>query len=64
MIGPSFSVMSFNIRYGTAADGENRWEMRKPRTLGYLANARPTLLGLQEALDFQLDEIRDALSGY
>ena len=22
-------VMSFNIRYGTADDGENRWERRK-----------------------------------
>ncbi|RYG40267.1 endonuclease/exonuclease/phosphatase family protein [bacterium] len=64
MIGPSLSVMSFNIRYGTASDGENRWEVRKPRTLSYLAKARPAVIGLQEVLDFQLDDIREALPGY
>jgi hypothetical protein len=28
--GEPISVMSFNIRYGTARDGDNHWEIRCP----------------------------------
>ncbi|HEV3486111.1 MAG TPA: hypothetical protein VG106_11935, partial [Vicinamibacterales bacterium] len=27
--GQPLTVMTFNIRYGTAADGEDRWEKRR-----------------------------------
>lgn len=64
MSAPALSVMSFNIRYGTANDGENRWEVRKPRTLQALRAMKPDVIGLQEVLDFQLDELREALPGY
>ena len=56
-------VMSFNVRYGTAPDGPNRWEVRRPRALGMLKKRRPELLGLQEALSFQVEEIAKA-GGY
>lgn len=51
-------VMSYNIRYGTANDGEDRWEVRRPRTIALLKRESPDLIGLQEALDFQIDQIR------
>ncbi|CAN5606443.1 endonuclease/exonuclease/phosphatase family protein [soil metagenome] len=61
---PTLSVMSFNIRLGTADDGENRWEVRKPRTLGALKAMQPDVLGLQEAHDFQVEAFLQAMPDY
>ncbi len=58
------SVMSFNIRYGTAADGDDHWKFRKPKTISALQKRKPELIGLQETLDFQIDEILQGLQGY
>jgi endonuclease/exonuclease/phosphatase family metal-dependent hydrolase len=55
-------VMSFNIRFGTAEDGDDHWKFRKPRTLEALQRRLPGLIGLQEALDFQVEEVCQALS--
>jgi endonuclease/exonuclease/phosphatase family metal-dependent hydrolase len=57
--GPPLHVMTFNIRYGTASDGENAWSQRRERLFGVIAAERPDVLGLQEALRFQLDELHD-----
>jgi len=54
-------VMSFNIRYGTAEDGDNSWDFRKKFLVQLIRDESPQLIGLQEALRFQLDEIRSAL---
>jgi endonuclease/exonuclease/phosphatase family metal-dependent hydrolase len=61
---PDLTVMSFNIRYGTAQDGHNAWEHRRDALLATLAAEQPDILGLQEALRFQLDEIGAAFPGY
>lgn len=53
-------AMSFNIRYGTAPDGDNSWPHRKSLVLNVIREYQPHLLGLQEALREQLDEIADA----
>jgi endonuclease/exonuclease/phosphatase family metal-dependent hydrolase len=58
------TVMSFNIRYGTANDGANRWESRRALLFDVVRDAGADLVGLQEALDFQIDEILDAVPGY
>jgi endonuclease/exonuclease/phosphatase family metal-dependent hydrolase len=58
------TVMTFNIRYGTAKDGENEWSARRDMLFEVIRDTRPDLLGLQEALDFQIDEILAAVSGY
>lgn len=50
-------AMSFNIRYGTANDGDNAWPLRRDLVLRVIRDFEPTVLGLQEALRFQLDEI-------
>ena len=54
---PDLAVTTFNIRYGTAADGENRWELRRPLFLDVLRAQHADVVGFQEALRFQLDEI-------
>jgi endonuclease/exonuclease/phosphatase family metal-dependent hydrolase len=63
--GPQpLAVMTFNIRYGTANDGENRWTNRRDMLFALLRTENPDLIGLQEALRFQIDEILAAVPGY
>lgn len=57
-------VMSFNIRYGTAKDGENHWDKRKELLADTITAFRPDLLGTQETLGFQRDFLVEKLSGY
>lgn len=57
-------VMSFNIRYGTANDGENHWEKRKDFLIETIKAFNPDLLGTQETLGFQRDFLAEKLSGY
>jgi len=57
-------VMSFNIRYGTANDGENAWPLRRDLVFEVIRHHDPDLLGLQEALGFQLDELAEAFGEY
>ena len=58
------AVMSFNIRYGTAKDGENEWTRRRTMLFDLVREQDADLVGLQEALDFQVDEITAAVPGY
>jgi endonuclease/exonuclease/phosphatase family metal-dependent hydrolase len=46
-------VMSFNLRFGTAPDGENHWDKRKEFVSETVAQFAPDLLGTQETLAFQ-----------
>lgn len=48
-------VMSFNVRYGTAADGLDAWPLRSSALAARIREAAPDLLGVQEALDFQVE---------
>jgi endonuclease/exonuclease/phosphatase family metal-dependent hydrolase len=56
--GLELRVMTFNIRYGTANDGENHWKNRKEMVFDVIRNHPSDVVGLQEALRFQMDEIR------
>ena len=58
------TVMSFNIRYGTANDGPDRWELRRGQLIDLLKAQNPDVIGVQEALHFQIDEILAALPDY
>jgi len=60
----SFRVMSFNIRYGSADDKENAWTLRRELVFNIISEYQPQLVGVQEALDFQLDEIIEKLPEY
>ena len=53
----NLSIMSFNIRFGTAQDGNNSWHIRRPLVTRTLLQHSCDVFGIQEALKFQLDEI-------
>ena len=57
-------VMTFNIRYGTADDGENAWSLRKHTVIEMIRRHDPDLLGVQEALAFQVDYLAEQLKGW
>lgn len=60
----ALKVMSFNVRYGTASDGENHWEKRKQFLAETVRAFGPDLLGTQETLGFQKDFLVEQLAGY
>ncbi|MCL4867081.1 MAG: endonuclease/exonuclease/phosphatase family protein [Gemmatimonadales bacterium] len=57
----SVTVLSYNVRYGTAQDGAHVWPNRRALVIDLLRDHAPQLIGIQEALRFQLDEIGAAL---
>ncbi|HEX9615552.1 MAG TPA: endonuclease/exonuclease/phosphatase family protein, partial [Bacteroidota bacterium] len=57
-------VMTFNIRYGTAPDGDNSWIRRRGLTAAVIREHSPDVIGLQEALRFQIDELREEFPEY
>jgi endonuclease/exonuclease/phosphatase family metal-dependent hydrolase len=61
---PAVRVMSFNIRFGTAADGENHWDRRKDFLVETIKAFDPDILGTQETLKFQRDHLAQQLAGY
>ena len=63
-VADSLKVMSFNIRYGTARDGDNAWQLRRGAVVEVIDAFGADVLGVQEALRFQLDELVAALPRY
>jgi endonuclease/exonuclease/phosphatase family metal-dependent hydrolase len=57
-------VLTFNIRYGSAKDGRDRWELRAEKVQATIAAHAPDLLGLQEALPFQAAFVADGLPAH
>lgn len=55
------TVMSFNIRFGTANDGDNSWENRKEIVIDMIREQDPAVIGTQECLDFQADYLVEQL---
>jgi endonuclease/exonuclease/phosphatase family metal-dependent hydrolase len=62
--GLALRVMTFNIRYGSATDGQNHWKNRHEMVFDVIRKQKSDVIGLQEALRFQIDEIRRALPMY
>ena len=63
-VAQPLNVMTFNIRYGTANDGENRWTNRRSFLFDVIRDANADVIGLQEALDAQLQEIVAAVPAF
>ena len=57
-------VMSFNVRYGTAKDGDHVWDNRKDAACAMILDQHPAVFGVQEALDFQLAYFEEHCPGY
>lgn len=60
----AIAAVTFNIRCGNAEDGSNHWDNRREIVFDLLADHAADIIGLQEALDFQIDQIRRALPQY
>lgn len=60
----SLTVMSFNIRYGTAKDGDNSWPNRDHLVMRVFRDRDAQIIGVQEALAFQIDEITTEFPHY
>jgi len=57
-------IGTWNVRWDDPNDGAHRWERRVSRFLDRLRVWEPDVLGLQEPLRPQLDQIRQALPAY
>ncbi|MBR5043110.1 MAG: endonuclease/exonuclease/phosphatase family protein [Bacteroidales bacterium] len=57
-------VMSFNIRYSSAKDGENAWDIRKEATPAMIREIKPAVFGLQEAMEDQVQYILEQCPEY
>jgi endonuclease/exonuclease/phosphatase family metal-dependent hydrolase len=58
------TVMTFNIRMDTPADGPNQWKARVPVVSSYLDSVAPDIAGMQEVLHNQLTDLQNMLPGY
>ena len=58
------TVMSFNIRLNTASDSLNAWSYRKDKVSSQVLYHAPQVLGVQEALPDQMDDLRASLKQY
>lgn len=63
-LATEFRVMSFNLRYGTARDGDNHWKHRRNLVVQAIESFRPDLLGTQETLGFQAQYLSENLPEY
>lgn len=57
-------IMSFNVRYGSANDGQNSWIFRKEMVVEIIKDNNPDIIGLQEDNMFQVDYLLNALPEY
>lgn len=58
------TVMSFNIRYGGANDGENSWPNRRELVLQTIEKQQPAIFGVQECTWDQGVVLREAFADY
>ena len=58
------TVMTYNIRYDSRNDGQNRWENRRELLVNQVLFHQPDILGTQEVLDNQLRYLNRALEDY
>lgn len=61
---PPLVVMSFNVRYGTANDGLDAWPLRCEAVAQCIQETAPDILGVQEALEFQIAFLEQRLPGH
>ncbi len=60
----TLKVISYNIRVGSAPDGDHKWDIRKPASPAMIADQQPDIFGLQEALKMQLDYLEETCPDY
>ena len=61
---PPLLAMTYNIHLDSSAEGANSWAKRKHFLIGQIVTMRPHILGLQEVLSNQQDDLKAALAEY
>lgn len=57
-------AMTFNIRYDTVQDGPNAWPYRRELVYQVVRDASPHIVGFQEVLPRQREDLENNLEGY
>ena len=60
----TFTVISFNLRFGLSDDGPNNWRFRQEGVAELLLSYKADFFGLQEANDFQVEFVDSILAEY
>ena len=60
----TLGVMTFNMRYDNPEDGANNWRFRRERIAGVIKAQEVDVLGTQELLSNQFDDLSGLLTGY
>ena len=60
----SLSVMTFNMRYDNPEDGADNWRFRRERIAGVIKAQEIDVLGTQELLSNQFNDLSGLLTGY
>ena len=57
-------VMTYNIRFDNPADGVNAWPNRKELVASVIRFHKADIIGVQEALEHQIQDLMELLPGY
>ena len=57
-------AVAFNIRFDNPKDGENAWPNRKEMVGKWIESESPDVIGLQEALRHQINDIKKVATAY
>lgn len=61
---PTYSILSYNIRYDNPGDGPDRWDRRKKVIAKTVEELQPAVVGLQEVLVHQAEYLDAEWPGY
>lgn len=60
----SIRYATFNIRYDNPADSLNNWKFRKEAVCKFILDKNIEVLGMQEVLHSQMNDLKEGLPGY
>lgn len=63
-VGQTLKVMSYNLRLDTPDDGVNQWPNRTDKVVALITKHNPDIIGVQEALHHQLEDLMKKLPEY
>ena len=64
VIGQTYKIMTYNIRYDNPNDGENQWSKRKAFLSNQITFYEPDVFGIQEGLHHQVKYLDSVLVNY
>jgi endonuclease/exonuclease/phosphatase family metal-dependent hydrolase len=63
-LGQSMDIMTYNLRYDNTGDGINQWSNRKEKVFALIKKYDPEIIGIQEGLHNQLQDLKKGLPDY